>query len=151
MPLLGLWYQIGHFTDSPAFDKEFFPEKDLDLARVDGKLQWKQIDVQDDSVHKIFKAPDDSATYLYRKITASRQQSMMTYYGSSDGLVVWLNGKKIISKKVKRRAAADQNEAKLILKEGDNHLLIKIWKSSGRYGGWYFSTMSISMAAPPAP
>jgi formylglycine-generating enzyme required for sulfatase activity len=138
MPVFGSWHKIGPFTDEAAFEKEFFPEKDLDLTKEEGKLKWKQINVQDDVVHKI-PAPNSSAMYFYRKITASRRQSMVSYYGSDDGLVVWLNGKKIISKNINRRAAEDQESAQLDLKEGENHLLIKICKIDLR-SGWYFST-----------
>jgi hypothetical protein len=137
-PQLGPWYGIGPYTDADAFNKVFGPEKQTDLSGPDGKLKWKQLNVVDGRVHRL-RLPGNSATYFYRNITASRPLSVPSYYGSDDGLVVWLNGKKAISRKVGRGVAADQETVHLMLKEGENHLLIKIWNGGGG-SGWYFST-----------
>ncbi|MDP6637517.1 MAG: SUMF1/EgtB/PvdO family nonheme iron enzyme [Phycisphaerae bacterium] len=136
-PQLGSWYEIGPFTGG-KFGTAFGPEKKIDLSKPDGKLKWKRIKVSDGVVHGM-RLPGGAAGYFYRTITASAPASLMSYYGSDDGLAVWLNGKKIISKDVPRGPGANQDRAKLILKEGENHLLIKIWNRSGG-SGWYFST-----------
>jgi len=137
-PQLGAWFEIGPYTDADAFNKVFAPEERIDLSSSDGKLKWEKSKAVDGSVHKL-SIPGSSAEYFYRKIIAGRAQSVMSYYGSDDGLAVWLNGKKIISNPAKRGPAANQDKAPLVLNEGENHLLVKIWNNSGA-SGWYFST-----------
>ncbi|MBW8016703.1 MAG: SUMF1/EgtB/PvdO family nonheme iron enzyme [Planctomycetes bacterium] len=137
-PQFGTWFEMGPFSDKDTFNKVFGPEKKIDLSSSYGKRKWKRIKVVDGKVHGL-RLPGNSAKYFYRKIIASRPQTVMSYYGSDDGLAVWLNNKKIISNKASRGAAANQDKAKLVLKEGENHLLIKIWNNGGG-SGWYFST-----------
>ena len=144
-PQLGAWYVNGPYTDTNALSKVFAPEKRINLSDSKGKLKWKQIKVNDGSVHRL-KLPDNSATYFYRKITASRPLSIISYYGSDDGIIVWLNGQKVLSNKANRGVGADQETAQLNLQKGENHLLIKIWNGAGA-SGWYFSTTKNSRRA----
>ena len=137
-PQFGPWYQIGQYSGGDTFNTVFGPEKEINLSKSDGKRKWKRIGARDGTVHMLGLG-GNSATYLYRKITASGPTVVMSYYGSDDGLAVWLNKKKIISNKVSRGPAANQDKAKLILRKGENHLLIKIWNGGGG-SGWYFST-----------
>lgn len=140
----GPFYQIGPFTEQgkDAFDyafppEAFPPEKEPNLTAGYGKLRWQQVPEGDGQVRKL-SCPGNGAIYFYRKITAARNQRPMTYYGSDDGLAVWCNGKKIISNKVPRGVSENQDKARLELKKGENHLLIKIWNQGGDCG-WYFS------------
>ncbi len=140
----GPFYQIGPFTErgKDAFDYTFPPEafpaeKEPNLTGGYGKLRWQRVPDGDGQVRGL-SCPDNGAIYFYRKITAARNQRPMTYYGSDDGLAVWCNGKKVISNKVARGVAANQDNARLELKKGENHLLIKIWNRGGGCG-WYFS------------
>jgi len=137
-PQFGPWYEMGPYSDGDAFNRAFFPEKQIDLSQSDGDKRWKRIKATDGIVHSL-SLNGNTVTYFYRKIIASRPETMMTYYGSDDGLAVWLNKEKIISNKVNRGLAANQDKAQLALKEGENHLLIKIWNNGGG-SGWYFST-----------
>jgi len=137
-PVFGPWYEMGHYRQGDSFNTVFFPEKGVDLSKSDGKLKWRRINARDGVVHGL-RLGGNTATYFYRKITAPGPTAVMSYYGSDDGLAVWLNKKKIISNKVNRGPAANQDRAKLVLQKGENHLLIKIWNNSGG-SGWYFST-----------
>jgi len=135
-PMFGPWYEIGQYRGS--FNIANAPEKAVDLSKGDGKLKWKRINVADGVIHNL-RLGGNSATYFYRKITSPGPTAVMSYYGSDDSLGVWLNGKKIISKSIGRGVSANQDKAKLLLVQGDNHLLIKIHNGSGA-SGWYFST-----------
>ncbi|MHC4248896.1 MAG: HzsA-related protein [Planctomycetota bacterium] len=138
IPQYGPWFEIGPYTGGDTFKTAFLPEKEIDLSKGDGKRKWKQIKAIDGVVHGL-RLGGNTAVYFYRTITASAPASVMSYYGSDDGLAVWLNGKKILSKNVSRGVQANQDKAGLALKEGVNHLLIKI-KNGGGGSGWYFST-----------
>ena len=139
---LGPFYEIGPFkaNGKNSFDTAFPPETEIDLGKDYGQLRWKLIQDADGQGHDR-QCPGDAAIYFYRKIVASSDMKLPTWYGSDDGLAVWCNGKKVISEKVNRGMGADQNNCVLELRKGENHLLIKIWNNSGNCG-YYFSTTS---------
>ena len=137
VPRMGTWFQIGPFQAKDSFNEAFAPEKEIVLSKKYDKLQWQQISSEDGKVHGL-SCPGNGAIYFYRKITSQGALSSPSFYGSDDGLAVWLNGKKLISNKVSRGPGANQDRATLALKAGDNHLLIKIWNNGGGCG-WYFS------------
>ena len=146
-PQFGPWHQIGTFNERGkcAFEFAFPPEKEIDLTKAYGRLRWRRIAATDGVVYGL-SCPADSAIYFHREITAPRSQKLMTYYGSDDGLAVWCNGKKVISNKVPRGVAPNQDKAALDLRKGVNHLLIKIWNRDGGCG-WYFSPTGKSREA----
>jgi formylglycine-generating enzyme required for sulfatase activity len=137
---LGPFYEIGPFkaNGGSSFEAVFEPEKEIDLGKSYGRLRWKLIQDADGQGHDR-QCPGDAAIYFYRKIIASRDMKLPTWYGSDDGLAVWCNGRKVLSEKVDRGLGADQNHCVLELGKGENHLLIKIWNNSGACG-YYFST-----------
>jgi formylglycine-generating enzyme required for sulfatase activity len=143
---LGTFHIIGPFVEpgQGAFEFVFPPEKEIDLAKSYGKFKWEPTKDADDECHAL-STPAESATYLYRKITATQATKLTGYFGSDDGLVVWLNGKKLISNKVPRGVSPNQDKAPLELVKGDNHLLIKIWNQQGGCG-YYFSITGNSRA-----
>lgn len=134
------FYQIGPFKEEGrcAFESVFPPETEVNLAKSYGNLRWRQVTDPDGVVYEIPCPVPDMAIYFYRRILAPRDMELATYYGSDDGLAVWCNGKTVISNKVDRPPAANQDKALLPLVKGENHLLIKIWNNAGN-GGWYFS------------
>ncbi len=143
---MGPFHRIGPFSErgKSAFETAFAPEKEMELAggpidvsKRHGKLHWQRRNDADGVVHQL-RCPDESALYFYRTITSKQSRKVMAYFGSDDGLVVWLNGRKIISRKVARGVSPNQDSAKLDLRKGDNHLLIKIWNRGGDCG-YYFS------------
>jgi len=135
-PQFGPWYEMGPY--SGGFDNAFLPEKEIDLSKSDGNRRWKRINAADGTVHNL-SLGGKTATYFYRTITAPGPTTVMSYFGSDDSLAVWLNKKKVISNRVNRGPGANQDKAQLVLREGENHLLIKIWNNGGG-SGWYFST-----------
>jgi len=137
VPQYGPWFEIGPYKGGDAFKTAFPPEKEINLARGDGKLKWKRIEADDGVIHKL-RLPNHSATYFYRTITAIAPASVMSYYGGDDGVVAWLNGEKILSNP-RCGYRPSSNKAKLELRQGDNHLLVKV-KNNGGGSGWYFST-----------
>ena len=139
---LGRWHVIGPFQPpggKSAFAAAFPPEQQVDLAKPCGKLAWeKRPGWLDGFVHPM-TAGDSTATYLYRTIAAEQARTVTAYLGSDDGLVVWLNGAKVLSADVARGAAPNQHAVKLSLRPGENRLLLKIHNRTGDCG-FYFST-----------
>ncbi len=136
------WFSIGPFTTNSfgaAYDTVFEPEKEADLTRTyapDG-LKWSaQPRYTDGEVHNGLKGTN-SATYLYRIIHADSARSLKLFLGSDDAIKVWLNGKSVLTNKVQRTAAADQEQIDVQLQAGDNKLLLKIVNGQAD-SGFYF-------------
>ena len=138
---LGPWYMAGPFY-TPKKDKSFSyafpPEKGVDLAKPMGSLRWAaKAQFTDGMVHQL-SAGSNGSIYLYRTITVRAKQNITGYFGSDDGIVVWLNGRKVLSKDVSRGPGENQDKARLSLRQGQNQLLLKIHNLGGGCG-FYFS------------
>jgi len=141
-PLIGAWYALGPFPgDSPrqAFSKAFISESNVDLKKTyeEGRRKWvKREDWPDGVVHAL--PGENSATYLYRVLTARQALQVMALIGSGDGVQVWLNGRKVFANDIIREAKPDQDRVRLRLNSGENKLLLKISNASGS-GGFAFA------------
>jgi len=148
----GPWNVIGPFPakEGQNFDTAFPPEQEINLGKTCGDLKWVQQPNLIDGVPHELKGGVTGATYLYRKVTMPDATSVNAYFGSDDGLAVWLNGRKLISKNVARGVAPNSDTARLDLGEGDNHLLLKVYNTGGGHG-FYFSTKPKPLAQAPLP
>ena len=137
----GPWYYIGTFQTpgKSSFTEAFPPEKECDFTKPVGKLRWKAHPEWDDGVCHELHAGSNTATYLCRIIKAKTPKTVTGYFGSDDGMVAWLNGKKLISHDVPRGVEPNSDQAKLELVAGENKLLFKVHNQSGSCG-FYFST-----------
>ncbi|MHC4305220.1 MAG: SUMF1/EgtB/PvdO family nonheme iron enzyme [Planctomycetota bacterium] len=135
---LGPWFATGPLP-ARGFSEAHFPETDVDLSAVDadGARLWTEHgEWTDGTVHQL-PLMDSASTYLYRTIRASEPISLSASFGSDDGIEVWLNGMKVLSKDTPRGVAPDQDRARLDLASGGNRLLVKIFNISGGHG-FYF-------------
>ena len=80
----------------------------------------------------------NTSTYLYRIIEAKESTILPAQFGSDDALIVWLNGKKIVSNDVHRAVRLGDDKAALPLKAGENELLIRVhnYQSESGYCFW---------------
>ncbi|MEE2614362.1 MAG: DUF1553 domain-containing protein [Verrucomicrobiota bacterium] len=95
------------------------------------KPQWN-----DDQVHNLNLGVNESI-YLRRKLTAQIEGSQKISFGSGDGVKVWLNGREVLAKKIKRDAQPDQELVTVSLDKGENEILIKIVNNDNK-SGFYF-------------
>ena len=138
-PALSGWQFLGSFgakDSNEAFNKDYGPEKGVDLKKEYGGKKWEARDYKDGEVHTI-SLPEKSASYFYRSIKSHADQTVAVSLGSDDGIKVFLNGKQTLANNANRGPAADQEKTELKLVKGDNHLLIKIVNNGGA-GGMYF-------------
>ena len=136
---LGPWYATAPL---PASDmaQVLFPEEGVDLAAVDakGEPRWTaRPEWADGAVHGLPKR-NRASTYLYRSIEVPSAVTPTAGLGSDDGLEVWLNGEKLLTRDVARGAAPDQDRLPLPLVAGENHLLLEIHNRTGDHR-FYFS------------
>ncbi len=148
--ILGPWYVIGSFSnaDGKGFAAAYRPEQEIVLDKpyagmAGSQATWRRMDgFVDGQVHNLlphFRLTEWAIAYLYRKLTAKQAMELTGYFGSDDGLAVWLNGERIIATDVPRGPGPDQDKATLKLKAGENALLLKIVNRTGGWG-FYFST-----------
>ncbi len=160
-PRLGPWSLIGSFENAggQGFEKAYPPETEIKLdAKYPGKgnqpVAWQKPNFPDGAVHSflpVLAAPfhNDAVAYLYREIEADGPGEMPASFGSDDGIVVWFNGKKVVSENAGRGAAPDQNLAKLALQAGKNTLLIKIVQGGGEFGFYFAAKPPEAPSGPP--
>jgi hypothetical protein len=146
VPAYGPWHVLAPFDNAggKGFNTEYPPEKGVDLAaECEGaggrKLRWTRMDAfKDNAVNdlKIFEKNEDVCAYLYREITVQGALSVPVELGSDDTLTVWLNGEKLLSKKVARPCKLGDERLSLTLKPGRNQLLLKVCQGNL---GWGFA------------
>ncbi|MBT5689598.1 MAG: DUF5011 domain-containing protein, partial [Opitutae bacterium] len=139
---LDQWYHVGPFTEL-VFDQNAGPEGETtfdpnkEYKHGDSSLFWSpKPEWSDGVVYNVFNAPS-AANYLYRTITTDTARNLPLHLGSDDGIKVYLNGQVIHSNNVGRGVAPDQDQVLLTLREGENHLLMKIHNGGGP-SGFYF-------------
>ena len=138
-PELAGWHFLGSFgakDSKEAFNKDYGPEKNIDLKKDYEGKKWESRKYEDGKVHTI-GLPEKSASYFYRVIKSPSNQKVNASFGSDDAIKVFLNKKQVLAKNVNRAPAADQEKAVLSLVKGDNQFLIKIVNNGGQ-GGFYF-------------
>lgn len=71
--------------------------------------------------------------YAYRVIESPKQQACILAVGSNDGVRVWLNGELVLDSPGPRGLQMDHNLVPVALREGSNHLLLKIEERGNRW------------------
>jgi len=150
--VLGAWYLIGPFyppKGQNGFRFAFPPEKEQAfrvaghgeslkqvLSRPCGGRRWvRRANFVDGQTHRL-AANSNGANYLYRTITTRQPTAITTYFGSDDGIKVWLNGELVLEVPRVVSPGAKEGVAKLKLRKGQNHLLVKIHNTGGDH--WFY-------------
>ncbi len=134
----GAWSAVGPFTaGSPkeVFEKAFIKETETVPARMHDaeKPAWKEkADWKDGTIQTL--SGENQVTYYHRKITVKTPRYVNLTFGCDGGMQLWLNGAKVENGKIFRRVAAAPDEARILLKTGENTLLLKVHHGSGVYG-----------------
>ncbi len=153
------WYVVGAFPrkDDPWTRTltDYGPEKGFDPAatytgfdRVENKeverpVRWQRIlqagqpVVGDGPVvmERLVKPNKGAVAYAFTRITSDRERTVTLFTGGDQGLVVWINGQRVLSKHVFRASAPDQDKAVVTLKKGENTLLLRTMSA---WEGWSF-------------
>jgi hypothetical protein len=104
-----------------------------------GEFMWDKYDspkLGEIDLKSIFEPKITAVAYAYCTIDAPEAMEVTAMLGSNDGATVWCNGEEVHHVHAKRSLIPDEDRFTLNLKEGRNHLMIKIdqWK-----GDWGFS------------
>jgi len=140
---LSPWHAVGPFKASTgdAFLEAFPPEKQpaLDSSYGGREFRWRAHPEWKDGAVIPFAQVDRSAMYLQRTIDAPTDTTIIGYFGSDDGIKIWINATVALDKNVARGCAPDQEAVPLPLRRGPNLLLMKISNGGGETG-FYFSS-----------
>lgn len=145
-PEMSDWRSVGPFEAAnldAAFEGKFGPETNTDIDATYGEenLKWvAQPKWANGEIHNL--TGKNSATYLYREIASPAEQELTLWFGSDDGLIVWLNGEEKLSKKVTRGVAKDQDKITVTMTEGINQVLVKVSNASGGYAFYFRANAS---------
>ncbi len=149
---LGPWNAMGPI-DVPAgaggLETVLPVEREIDLKQQFGKHSWRRFTNPDGAVYNDIDLPNHHVMYLTRTITSARRTNFTCYFGSDDGMMVWLNGKKLFST-TSVRLPPRAVELKLALNAGENRLLFKVHNISGGKAYYFSTTKSSKRRSDPA-
>ena len=139
------WWTTGPLK-AKNFSEGFFPEKEINLQAKGpgGRSLWtRQPGWADGLTRPLPTSRGSESTYLFRTITAREAVTLPVEFDSDDGLVVWLNGRKLFSNgTVNTGIAVD-----LALKAGENRLLLKVYNAQGDHS-YRFAKRSTAVPTP---
>jgi len=133
----GPWSLLGPFPEEEsgdaAFDRDYGVESGaIDPTETVTGLAWvEHPEWEDGVIHSLEGA--SRAAYLLREIRVPGERRVTIALGSDDAIKVWCNGELVLSERVARPPARDQNRVVLPLRKGSNQLLMKVVN----YGGGY--------------
>ncbi|MSU34585.1 MAG: DUF1553 domain-containing protein [Pedosphaera sp.] len=134
----GAWSALGPFkagSVKEVFEKAFINETELDFKKTydEERLRWKEMpDWKDGSTQAL--SGENQVTYFHRKITVKTARFINLTFGSDGGIQLSINGAKVQGGKIFRRVAPAPDEGMVLLKPGENSLLIKVHHGGGLYG-----------------
>jgi len=77
---------------------------------------------------------NDRVAYLRTNLVSEAQVDAVFEVGSDDGVMIWLDGKLIHTKKEVRPVTPASDKINVSLKKGDNPVLVKVVQGSGEWG-----------------
>jgi hypothetical protein len=135
------WYIAGPFVGKAgeAYGVEYGPEKAPAFVRGQRFKYGSQDDawryapgVVDGQVARL--AESVGAEFVARQIYSPDARKVELSMGSDDGLVMYLNGRKVFENQAQRGAAPDQDRVSLDLVPGENFLVCKVVNTGGAAG-----------------
>ena len=136
------WYIAGPVTGEAraAYAAEYGPEKATRFTRGEkfpqadgGSIEWRYAPgVVDGQPARL--AASVGAEFVARQVYAPEARRLDLSFGSDDGLVVYLNGRKVHEAQVDRGVAPDQERISVDLEPGENFLVAKVVNTGGVAG-----------------
>jgi len=131
------WVAVGPFknTDGTGLDHAYLPEGRLDekLASRGGGYRVKALRVPGDAVDVdgVFGSACPRVIYLLRVVRAPSARPATFRIGCSDGLKLWLNGRRLVADHGHRPGGAGDYVVPASLKAGANRITVKLARCGG--------------------
>jgi HEAT repeat protein len=137
------WFVLGPFP-SPAnalFEKQLPPEKGVDLAKpvtAEGRTcQWKPCHTTNPTgivdLESVVAKDNYAAAYLYAEITVPKAIDVYLKVGYDDGIVAYVNGKRVANSPGGRGLRVDSQRCNARLEAGANKILLKVLNTGPRW------------------
>ena len=135
------WYIVGPFSGEAgaAYGIEYGPEKETGFVRgkrfkyAEQEDAWRHAPgVIDGQVAGL--AASIGAEFVARQIYSPDARRIELSMGSDDGIVMYLNGRKVFENPTQRAPAPDQDRVSLDLVPGENFLVCKVVNTGGPAG-----------------
>jgi hypothetical protein len=126
------WVAVGPFEnpDGAGLDHAYFPESKLDekLVARGGPYRVKTLRVPGDvvDVDDVFGSAGPRVMYLLRVLRAPSARAATFRIGCSDGLKLWLNGRRLLSDHRHGHGGAGSYVVPVALKAGTNRITVKL-------------------------
>ncbi len=141
-PLEEDWRVIGPFQNRSGFDGVFEPESELDFTRdystMDGDRMWQPaVDGSYDgyvNLRKIFGRSSWAVAYAAVAVHSPDDRVVQLRIGTDESFKLWLNGDLVSQAYRQYDAPLDNDIVKVMLRPGDNHLLLKVTNSIREWG-----------------
>ncbi len=99
---------------------------------VGAGMRWKVRCSRSKSLRLLGKRP--ATVYLAAVLSSASARSVWLATGSDGGIEIWLNGKRLLRRNLKRRASPDSDLVALDLPAGESLLVLRLWKAGS--GPW---------------
>ena len=137
------WFVVGPFPNpaNALFEKELPPEKNVDLARpvtAEGRTcQWKPCHTTQATgivdLERVVARHDYAAACLYAEITVPKPIDVTLKLGYDDGIVGYVNGKRVANSPGGRGLRVDSQRCNARLEAGVNKILLKALNTGPRW------------------
>lgn len=138
------WMVLGPFElgeDRANFVEAIGPEANYDFdATYDGigkTVGWFAQDAGDNGLLNLehsFEIKENAIAFVAVDLIAARDMETRIFLGSDDGAKLWLGDELIYEYAGRRAASPDDDVVPVTLREGVNHLMLKIWQGPGGWG-----------------
>jgi hypothetical protein len=82
-------------------------------------------------LNRALNGGEECCGYARVQIVSKSAKEVLLTFGSDDGIKVWLNGAVVHTKNVARSFTLDEDQVRVVLKQGENTLLIKVTQGGG--------------------
>ncbi len=149
------WMILGPFdnVNGTGFETPYPPEKEIDFSKEyagkDGQVKWlrserTRIDGLVD-LGALLGRIDCAVAYAATTVQSPEARKMELRVGSDDDVKAWLNGELVLSHSADRAAIPDEDVAPVMLRKGENQLLLKV---CNRHFSWGFYARIVDANVP---
>lgn len=157
------WHVIGPFNNPGGGEKDIkhaIENSDLNLKQTypgrGGTVSWLPFTggvgsgIQEETFVDFTKiyGGDNVAAYASTQVLCPEAVDAILLIGSDDGVVAWLNGKRVHTNLVSRGYHSKEDVVRIRLDAGQNSLLVKVAQG---FGGWAMAAHIVGMDGLPIP
>ena len=142
---VGTWAVVGPFENERGggFKQSFGPEKEfIPSKRYRGKVRevgWRAVDGTAAAggyidLDALLRPGDQVLAHAAFALILSRPETVALHLGSDEAVVVWVNGREVLRRDVRRPFRPDQDRVGLRLQAGSHRIGIKVCDQDGPWG-----------------